>query len=250
MKKSVTYFLVLALVMAGAAPSQAGPFEEGETAYQRGDYATAARVFQQAAEQGNAEAQYHLARMYARGEGVPQDSAEVVKRLRLAAEQGDAQVQYNLGNLLGFLFANGLGVARNDAEAVKWYRLAAARGNAQAQTNLGRIYYQGQGVGRDYTEAAKWYRLAAEQRYPEAQFSLGRMYAKGEGMTRDYVQAHLWFSLVASRVPRGEMHDRAANGRDMVALRMTPAQLAEARRLAREWTPVWRPRLPFSLEKR
>jgi len=44
-------------------------------AYQRGDYATAVRLWRPPAEQGNAEAQYNLGVMYAEGDGVPQDYA-------------------------------------------------------------------------------------------------------------------------------------------------------------------------------
>ena len=58
------------------------------------------RLFQEqfkAAEQGQAEAQYTLGFMYAKGEGVPQDYAEAMKWFRKAAEQGHAEAQHNLG---------------------------------------------------------------------------------------------------------------------------------------------------------
>ena len=56
------------------------------------------------------------------------------------------------------------------------------------------------------------------------------MYANGEGVPQDYVQAHKWFDLAASRGI-----DAARNKRDIVGERMTPEQIAEAQRLAREW---------------
>ncbi len=49
------------------------------------------------------------------------------------------------------------------------------------------------------------------------------------------VRAYLWISLAASRFPPGADRDRAINGRDVVAKWMTPAQIADAKRLAREW---------------
>ena len=47
----------------------------------------------------------------------------------------------------------------------------------------------------------------------------------------------MWFNLAASRLT-GEAREDAVNGRDLVAGLMTPAQLTEAQRLAREWDPA------------
>ena len=108
-----------------------------------------------------------------------------------------------------------------------------------AQNNLGLMYYNGQGLSQDYHEAAKWYRLAAEQGNATAQSNLGSMYYSGEGVPQDYVQAYMWVSLAASRFPPSAKEDReqAARHREIVASKMTAAQLAEARKRVREWTP-------------
>ncbi len=118
------------------------------------------------------------------------------------------------------------------ATAVKELRPLAEEGDADAQFNLGVMYAKGQGVPQDDTEAARWYRLAAEQGLADAQSYLGWMYLTGERVPQDYVQAHMWFNLAAAR---GEEDARRA--RDRLAKKMTPPQLAEAQRLAREWTP-------------
>ena len=55
--------------------------------------------------------------------------------------------------------------------------------------------------------------------------------------SQDYVQAHMWYNLAAARMPPGEERDTAVEIRDTIAKRMTPAQVAEAQRLAREWRP-------------
>ena len=60
------------------------------------------------------------------------------------------------------------------------------------------------------------------------------MYDQGRGVPQDYVQAHKWMNLAASR-QTGEERQRSADRRDTLARLMTPAQLAEAQRLAREW---------------
>jgi uncharacterized protein len=77
----------------------------------------------------------------------------------------------------------------------------------------------------------------ADQGDPFAQFNLGSMYANGHGVPRDYAQAVMWFSLSAKRAPYVALRDLAVEDRDEVAVKMTPAQRAEAQRLASEWKP-------------
>jgi len=179
----------------------AGPawadLETGVAAYERGDYETAFKEFKAAAEQGNAEAQNRLGDMYAEGQGVPQDYGE----------------------------------------AVKWYRRAAEQGDAKAQFFLGSMYVEGQGVIQDYAEAVKWFRRAADQGDAGAQGSLGFMYLLGRGVPQDYQLAYMWFNLAAAGATDKDARDMAAKNRDLVAEKLTPAQLAEAQKWAREWKP-------------
>ncbi len=108
----------------------------------------------------------------------------------------------------------------------------AEQGDAKAQYNLGVMYAKGQGVPQDYQEAVRWYRLAAEQGHASGQFSLGAMYTAGQGVPKDYVLAHMWLNLAAGKgVKKG-----VGKFRDNLEKGMAPAQIAEAQRLAREWT--------------
>jgi TPR repeat protein len=127
-------------------------------------------------------------------------------------------------------------VAKDYGEAAKGYRKAADLGLADAQVNLGFLYNGGQGVPKDGAEAAKWYRRAAEQGHAMAQFNLGLMYAKGQGIAKDDVQAHLWLTL-AVRGASSYLREEWTGARDAVAGRMTPAQLADAEKLEKEWKP-------------
>ena len=106
----------------------------------------------------------------------------------------------------------------------------AEAGDAKAQNSLGAMYDNGRGVAQDYAAAASWYRKAADQGYAKAQFSLGQMYRQGQGVAQDYVQAHEWFNLGAT-----SGNATAVMSRDIVASKMTPAQIAEAQRLASAW---------------
>jgi TPR repeat protein len=126
-------------------------------------------------------------------------------------------------------FGLGLGVPQDYETAVKWMTLAAEQGSVMAQNEVGMMYYNGRGVPQDYKTAVKWYTLAAEQGFPGAQKNLGVMYFLGEGLIQDDVYAHMWLNIAAS------LRDKTASeNRDIVAERMTPSQLEEAQRLARE----------------
>ena len=161
------------------------------------------------------------------------DYATALRLLRPLAEKGDAEMQA----VLGAMYGKGLGVRRDYTEAIKWYRKAAEQGNASAQNNLGAIYDRGQGVPQDYTEAIKWYRKAAEQGVVVVQFNLGVLYDNGEVVPQDFVQAHKWYNLAAANSTDKEVREKAAKNRDLVAEKMTPEQIAEAQKLAREWKP-------------
>ena len=113
----------------------------------------------QAAEQGDAEAQYELGGVYLGGRGVVEDEAEAARWLRLAAEQGHVNAQ----NTLAFMYILGRGVVKDEAEAVRWYRMAAEQGDAWAHFKLAEMYADGRGVVKDEAEAVRWYRLAADQ---------------------------------------------------------------------------------------
>jgi len=191
--------LILLFSISMTVSAFGGQFEDATAAYERGDYATAFRLMKPLAEKGDAKAQHNLGVMYDYGRGVPQDYTK----------------------------------------ALKWYRMAAEHGIPEAQHNLGLMYYQGQGVPQNYAEAAKWYRRAAEQGMADSQVNLGIMYYQGQGVSRDYVLAHMWLDLAASQYPasvRENLND-AVHYKDIVNSLMTPAQIAEAQRLARQWKP-------------
>ena len=80
------------------------------------------------AEQGDAEAQFNLGKMYLLGQGVQQDYKEAVRWYCLAAEQGYAEAQ----NHLGVMHTTGRGVPRNYWKAYKWLSIANTLGNARA----------------------------------------------------------------------------------------------------------------------
>src|SRR6266568_6778093 len=86
------------LALSFATPVAAGPIEDADAAYARGDYATALQFYRPLAEDGNYPAQFVLGAMYATGRGVPHNYGEAAKWYRKAAEQGFSFAQFNLAN--------------------------------------------------------------------------------------------------------------------------------------------------------
>lgn len=138
------------------------------------------------------------------------------------AERGIAAAQYKLG----LMYQNGRGVARDLTEAKKWFAAAARQGYANASYNLGFVHYS----QNDIAGTTEWWSRAAEGGDDQAMFSLGFIFAEGDRAPHDPVQAHMWYDLAAARG-----NATAAQKRDDLARRMSAAEIAEARRLARAW---------------
>jgi TPR repeat protein len=213
------------------------------------DYKEAIKWYRLAAEQGHAESQNRLGIAYRKGQGVLQSHKEATKWHRLAAEQGHAESQKRLG----MAYRKGEGVLQSHKEATKWllksaeqkyvkaqilirtsyhqwHKQIAEEGDLYAQRFLGASYYLGLGITQDYTKAAKWYKKAAEQEDRVSQNILGAMYEKGKGVSKDFVEAYKWFSL-SQETGNRHMHKEKIGKRNM-----TSTQIAEAQKLAREWT--------------
>ena len=108
---------IMAAFLLGVAAAQAGPWEDGMAAYNRGDYLPAIRLFRPLARQGNPKAQSVIGVMYRKGEGVPRSSSRAFMWFSLAARRGEAKARAGLrdfqkhdagGNLAGP--ADGAGV--------------------------------------------------------------------------------------------------------------------------------------------
>jgi TPR repeat protein len=155
---------------------------------------------------------------------------ETTKDYLEAAEQGDAQAQYRLG----LLYSEGRGAAQNHAEAADWFRKAAEQGLAASQYRLGRAYARGLGVKQNNEEALKWLRIAAEKGDADAQFMLSGMYIKGQGVTKNYGTAYMWivFSLSKSD-PTSPSYTARAAVRDSLSRMMSNPQVANAQRQAK-----------------
>ena len=133
------FALSLATILLCAGVTAGADLESAQHAYQ----ATALQDATALAEQGQAEAQVVLGRMYLTGRGVPKDPDTAFKWFKAAAVQGNADGAF----LLGAMYL----LPRSDIpEGLRWVRLAAEQGNQDAQLLLGQTYMEGlPGLPRD-----------------------------------------------------------------------------------------------------
>jgi uncharacterized protein len=72
------------------------------------------------------------------------------------AREGDAGAQFRLAKL----YVDGRGVSRDPLLAEHWFKKAAGRGHVGAQLELAQLYERGDGVTRDPVEALAWFLVA------------------------------------------------------------------------------------------
>lgn len=153
------------------------------------------RAMEQAAEEGDASAQFLLACAYEEGEGVTQDYKEAVRYYKLASRQGHIKANVNLG----VLYHQGVGVRQDLEKARQCYEEAATQEEPSAQFNLGLLYYYGQGVRQDYQGAGYFFQLAAAQGHPGAIARLGVLFEFGLGVEQDLNEAMRCYEAAAER---------------------------------------------------
>ncbi|MBK6705845.1 MAG: sel1 repeat family protein [Caulobacteraceae bacterium] len=116
-------------------------------------------MLRRAADRGFPMAQYRLAKLYERGEGVPADLTIARQWTERSAGAGNRRAMHDLG----VYFARGEGAPLDEAAAFRWFRQAAELGVADSQYNLGVLYQQGRGVNASASEALFWFMVAARQ---------------------------------------------------------------------------------------
>lgn len=192
------------------------------------NFKEAAKWIMLVAEKGDATAQYQIAEMYEKGEGVPKSAKKAARWYRKVALKGYVDAQYKLGEM----YENGQGVSKNLKEALEWYKLVAGQKYMDAQHKVGQMYYQGRGTTKDYLKAFKWYELSADKEYGPAQADLGRMYHEGRGVSKNNIKSYMWLTLALAN------GDESVNKLiDKLEKEMTPQQIIQSHSLARSWRP-------------
>ena len=153
-----------------------------------------------AAERGEADAQYQVARAYLRGEGVPKDVNKAFALMKAAAEHGNADA---IGGL-GYFYSVGVAVPKDAKLALEWFRKGAEKGSAKARLNLGKYLLEGKGGEQGVEpeklreEGLEWIKKAANQNLPQAALSYGEiLYFGDHGVEKDDAGAARYFQIAA-----------------------------------------------------
>lgn len=151
----------------------------------------AIRLFEAAAAQGVAGAQFQLALLYNQGLDVERDSIKSFNFCQQAAMQGHAKAQL----LLGDYFLTGNGTEKNVAQAIILYKASAEQGNDVAQNKIG-DYYTGYYDGTiNEEEALVWYTKSAKQGNVDALYNIGNIYEKN----KEWAEAAEYYQKAADK---------------------------------------------------
>jgi hypothetical protein len=168
------------------------------------DKAKASALWKAAAEMGDTNAQYSYAMSLKSGEGTADGNPRPVaaaRELIALAERGHPWAQFALADML----IKGEGVKVNEEEALVLFKISAQNGVAPALFNIGNMYSEGKGTGvaPNETTACEWYAKASDAGDPMAMFTLGTRYCQGKGVEMDWEKG-FEYSLKAAQAPIGE----------------------------------------------
>lgn len=169
-----------------------------------------------AAETGDADAQFEFGRMHEKGSGVPKDYNEAIAWYRKAAKQGNTEAQLSLGYIYSppdLEYRKSLEESeRAERSVAKEAERSIADGDTNAQNLLdsaNQIIASSRREIEDIdkrkliqnpTESLRWFRMAAGQGNVEAQRSLGLRYRNGTGgVPQDKTMAALWIGKAAAK---------------------------------------------------
>ena len=192
-------------------------FDEGVATYRVGNYEEAFKEWTEAAEHGDADAQYNLGCLYVRGEGVPRNRAQAAEWFQRAAAQGDLDATTWLFSAnpqtdesRKDFFSKKLKTSgrfhmtfvaqRGDGQAMRWTCATDKKDGAEIEFKIGVMYENGEmGLPQDDKQAAEWYRRASERNFADAQTKLAYLYAAGRGVEKSQIAAARLFRRAAEQ---------------------------------------------------
>jgi TPR repeat protein len=187
-----SFFPLLALVITflnWAAPVLA-QYEEGQHAFDAGDYLKAQEAWKKCAEGEDARCQYSLGYLMQFGMVGSADLVSAKSWYEKAAANKSADALY----ALGLMHESGQGADKDLGKAFDYYHQAAAAGvQSDAEYAIGRMLLRGRGVPRDAKESVVWLKKAAQHGNPAAQYMLAASYEAGWGMPVNEGEAYYWY---------------------------------------------------------
>ena len=90
--------------------------------------------------------------------------------------------------------------------------------------------------GQKYEKAYQIWKPLAEKGNADAQYYMGVMFANGQGVKLNNIVAYAWYSVAA------EEQEMAEENRDDIEVKLSVAQLEQAKKLAKEYSRKYLPR--------
>jgi localization factor PodJL len=149
---------------AAASGNHIAQYQLAQERISAGDFASGAALMRKSASKGMAIAQYGLAKLHEKGNGVPKDLTLAREWTEKAANGGNVKAMHDLAVFM----AEGEGGPQSYAGAVEWFRKAAEFGIVDSQYNLGVLYEQGLGISPNLTLALFWFQVAGKNGDPGA----------------------------------------------------------------------------------
>jgi len=159
------------------------------------DYEVAVKLYTKAAEKGDDDGMWRLARCYQKGKGVEKDIDEAIKWYQLSSNKGNTKAQWRLG----LCYFNGEGVEKDYKVAVQWFQKAADGYDYDGQWRLGHCYEYGLGIEKNLCSAFNYYQKAAKAGSSEGQWRLGRCYEHGLGTQMNLPLAKSFYEQAAKK---------------------------------------------------
>jgi localization factor PodJL len=189
-------------------------------------------ALRQAAERGDAEAQFIIATRYLDGDGAAQDVTRAAHWYQKAASAGLAPAQYRLATL----FERGRGAPKDVSTALVWYQRAADQGNVKSMHNAAVIAAGTEAGPANYEVAFKWFLAASQNGLKDSQFNLAVLYERGLGTRPDPKEALFWYMIAAAQ------NDADAQKRVDILSKSLPSAAVDAIHLkALSWIPLQAP---------
>lgn len=185
------------------------------------DLSAAKCLYEKAAHLGHLHSQFALANMYDYGDGVEKNCVKARKWYEVAAKQNFGEAQMHYARML----QSGRGGYCSIKEAAQWYARAVESGHKLAATNLGLLHLHGDLEDSSDTEAFRLFEFAAERLDGLAHLLLGEMYSSGRGAERDGGYALFHFCVAVLLLPEGENREKVTKYKESILAQVPDKKL-------------------------
>ncbi|WP_299701822.1 tetratricopeptide repeat protein [uncultured Pontibacter sp.] len=242
MRTLLLFFLIL-LVSSSAFSQSASELNEKSKDYlTSGDIAAALPLLKEAAELGNAEAQYNYGVCFQQGVGVSQDEKTANEWFLKSANQGWKDAQFKLA----YSYATGRGIAQDSKSAFQWALKCAEQNDPACMFNVVSSYMEGYGTEKNIDSMMVWANRLGALENPEnlqlsaqitsARLQLAQMYKTGNYVTKDLTKSYSWLLLYNESKQDFSILEQQKNIELIkeVEKELTKTQIAAAKKVAEE----------------